>query len=291
LQVINKLILGTVQLGIPYGINNSSGKPDLDQSNSILKLAEVSGITTLDTANAYGSAISIIGKYHEENNFLFKVVSKFHSSASNLETSIKLELASLNILQFEAYLFHSFSDFENASIETINVLLKLKEQALIKSIGVSVYDNAQFNAAINTSYLDIIQLPYNLLDNNFQRGELISKAKDLNKEIHIRSIFLQGLFFMEVSKIPNKMQKLIPYLNQIEEIALSEGISKYELALRYVFQNANIDKVLIGIDSVEQLKLNLNVLENPNLLDKSILARVNSIKVVETNLLNPVNWK
>ena len=99
--MIDKLILGTVQLGIPYGINNTIGKPDLSQVKAILNLAKEKGIQTLDTAKAYGNASELIGNYQKEFNFFFKVISKFHIGNSKLEENCISELKALNIKQFE----------------------------------------------------------------------------------------------------------------------------------------------------------------------------------------------
>ena len=288
--MINKLILGTVQLGIPYGINNLIGKPDSQQANLILKLAKESGITTLDTAKAYGNAMQVIGDYHRSSAFNFKVISKFHSGNPNFEEDINTELAILGIKQFEAYLFHSFTDFENVKPETIKKLTILKQQAIIKKIGVSVYGNEQFEKAIQNDSIDVIQLPFNLLDNTYQRGELMKQAKNNGKELHVRSVFLQGLFFMNEKEIPEKLKPLSLHLKTIHEMAHSHGLTLHELALNYVIQNVLIDKVLIGVDSVDQLILNISAVEKANTISKEVINKIDNLKIKEINLLNPVNW-
>ncbi len=288
--MIDKLILGTVQLGIPYGINNTIGKPDLSQVKAILNLAKEKGIQTLDTAKAYGNASELIGNYQKEFNFFFKVISKFHIGNSKLEENCISELKALNIKQFEAYLFHSFYDFETASLEIINSLKHLKKTGLINKIGVSIYGNDQFEKAIDSEYIDIIQLPYNLLDNDYQRGRLIQKAKHNGKELHVRSVFLQGLFFMNLKTIPKNIEKLRPYLEKINNVALSEKLTQQELALFYVLKNPLIDKVLIGVDSFEHLQSNILALEKIKYVQEELIAKINNIKVIETDLLNPVNW-
>ncbi|MCW3111119.1 MAG: uncharacterized protein JWQ09_5625 [Segetibacter sp.] len=288
--MIDKLILGTVQLGIPYGINNSTGQPGVSQAMEILDFAKLVGITTLDTAKAYGNAIEIIGAYHKKSGSRFKIINKFHAEKENLEKEIRKELNVLGSDHFEAYLFHSFSDFENASTHTLNTISKLKQENIILKIGVSVYGNDQFEKAIQSSFIDVIQLPYNLLDNDSQRGNLIAEAKHKGKELHVRSVFLQGLFFMEADRIPVKIEKLKPYLEQVRKIAESESLTVHELALGYVLQNNSINKVLIGVDSLAHLKMNVKAVEKIRNSSLVLLQKINALHVKETDLLSPVNW-
>ena len=61
---MNKIILGTVQMGLPYGVNNSLGKVSVNDSISILDKAHDSGVRILDTAKVYGDAHKVIGEFH-----------------------------------------------------------------------------------------------------------------------------------------------------------------------------------------------------------------------------------
>ena len=77
--MISKLILGTVQFGLNYGIANSEGKPDLNKVRAILRCAADHGIRILDTAAAYGDSETVIGTVFAEDSALknhFQVVSK-----------------------------------------------------------------------------------------------------------------------------------------------------------------------------------------------------------------------
>lgn len=289
--MIEKLILGTVQLGVPYGINNNKGKPLVEVAERILSKAEESGIETLDTARAYGNAMEIIGNYHLSNKYRFKIINKFHSNNDDLELTINNELENLNIERFEAYLFHSFADFERITSQTIITILELKRKKLILKIGVSVYGNDQLEKAIESDLVDVIQLPYNLLDNEYQRGKLIRLAKSRGKEIHVRSIFLQGLFFMKESSIPSKISPLMTYLKKLNDIANTEDLSLHQLALSYVFFKKYIDKILIGVETVEQLIVNIEMIYNLKKINLESIKKIDNINVIETDLLSPINWK
>lgn len=286
---MNKIILGTVQFGLNYGINNHKGKPSETDTFSILDVAYRRGVRKLDTADIYGNAIDVIGKYHK-NHSKFKILNKFSFSDNNRDIvgKVRSSLKTLRIDSFDTYSYHSFDDFMTNDNST-DKLVKLKKEKLIKKIGISVYTNQEFDRAINSEILDVIQIPYNILDNENKKEDLIIKAKLKGKEIHARSIFLQGLFFVKEKDIISKLRPLLPYLKKIRSFSNKENMSISELSLMYVVSNPNIDGVLIGVDSVQQLNNNLDCISYRKV--ESIKKFVKTLDVRDVELLNPVNWK
>lgn len=282
-----KIILGTVQLGLNYGINNSIGKPVAKQAIKILDIARDQGIRLLDTAEAYGDAISIIADYHKSSKQIFEIISKFKFSAGmNLLKSASNAIARLKTESLFAYLLHD-ADKISAN-ETADQFNELKQKQIVKYNGVSIYTNEQFEEAINAPYIDLIQLPYNVLDNDNLRGELIKKAKKNGKIIHTRSVFLQGLIFMKASQLPQKLRPLNNYLEEIDTLCKKYKINQTSLALNYVLKNKSVDGVLIGVDSPEQLYSNIAVLNDQ--LPAELFDSVDALHVKEISLLNPANW-
>jgi aryl-alcohol dehydrogenase-like predicted oxidoreductase len=287
-----KIVLGTVQFGLNYGINNTTGKPNREKVFDILDYAWSKGIDTLDTAVHYGDAIAVIGAYHSQSTHRFKVISKFQENRDlDLKKSVQTSLDTLQIEQLEGLLCHSF-DFFTTNLAIRRELQFLKKIGVVKKIGVSIYSKEQLAFLIEQHFLyavDIIQLPYNLLDNAAQKGQLIAKAKEIGIEIHTRSVFLQGLFFRPLHTLPQKIQALSPYLKDLHKITQDSELPMHQLALSYALANENIEKVLIGVDSIEQLQSNLETSKNYP-LQQNTLASLDRIKVKELNLLQPVNW-
>jgi uncharacterized protein len=283
---VAKIILGTVQFGLNYGINNAIGKPTVQQIFEILSLAKSENIDILDTAEDYGDAIQIIGQYHAANP-PFKIISKFNNTTNvSVEEIVTNSLTKLNIKALDALLFHRFSDFLNN--QNFAEMQALKVKKLVNKIGVSVYTNSQFEIAIDNPAIDIIQLPFNLLDNYSQRGTLLKLAKKKNKEIHIRSVFLQGLFFKDRNSFSEKLKPLLPYLNTIEKILQETEITISQLALQYALSIKEIDYVLVGVDNKEQLAKNIS--DTNVKINTKIFEQINQIEVLEKELLLPINW-
>lgn len=283
---VNKLILGTVQIGIPYGISNEGGQVSMEESHAILRTAHLNGIRLLDTAEVYGNAHEVIGNFHRNNpEMKFQVITKLpHEINGKIDLKLETYLQELDVLELEALLFHNYDSYRSHS----KALKELKSNKLAKAIGVSIYTNQELNSVMNDPLVDIIQLPFNLLDNYALRGNLLEKAKAFGKIIHTRSAYLQGLFFQSVDAEKKIVQALKPELMRINEIAKSYKLPLQELALTYCLQQSCIDNVLIGVDSEEQLLANLN--SSQLKLSTKILDELNVIQVQDVNLLNPSLW-
>ncbi|MDO5978854.1 aldo/keto reductase [Flavivirga spongiicola] len=288
----SKLILGTVQFGLDYGINNNKGKPSESIIKEILDIAYEKGIQYLDTAEAYGNSQERIGTYHRKSLNKFNIITKFSSSVKELSDDIETRvLENTKILGVEnlyCYMFHSFKDFNFFFEKYQKDLISLKNRKIIRKIGVSIYTNDELEKVLNFDNIDLIQLPFNLFDNNKLRGEVIRRAKVKGIEIHTRSVFLQGLFFKGKENLQGNLIDLKPYVENIENLSKNNHISINDLALNYACNNENIDKVLIGVDDVNQLKMNLDSVNK--LIDQKVFTEIDKIEVKEKKLLNPSNW-
>ena len=287
----SKLILGTVQFGLHYGVNNTTGKPSKENIKSILDSAYNSGIQLLDTAEAYGDSQNTIGEYHNNSTNKFNVITKFSSNTEgfslNIIERVYNNLKILDVDKLYCYMFHSFDDFNKYFEKYRKDLLTLKRDGIINNIGVSLYSNDELESVLKFNEITLVQLPFNLLDNNNKRGNIIKKAKAKGIEIHTRSAFLQGLFFKNTSEFTVKIKPLEPYLNLLNDLC-DEDYKMNDLALNYVCNQKNIDKVLIGVDNVHQLES--NILSEKKNIKKELTNNIEVIDVKETKLLNPSNW-
>jgi aryl-alcohol dehydrogenase-like predicted oxidoreductase len=291
-----KLVLGTVQLGMRYGVNNSSGQPSAEEAFGILRAAGAWGITTLDTADAYGTALELIGEFHQhEQNAIatfappFRIITKFHGDhAVNLLEKASHTLSALHITSLYCYQFHRFSDVQ-AFPHLHEQLADLKAQGIIERVGVSVYTNDELAAAAALPMIDVIQFPFNALDNMTQRGESMRRAKDAGKELHTRSVFLQGLFFKPPSTFPAHLSALAPAVERLQNLAESRNFDVQTLALNYALHNPLIDAVLFGVETALQLAQTLDAVQPT--WDNTLSAEIEAIVVDAPHLLNPVHWQ
>ncbi len=285
----SKIILGTVQLGLPYGVNNTQGQPSTKEAFRILNLAASHGVTHLDTAAAYGTSEAVIGQYHQQQGSTpFSIITKFHfNKDEHTGEKVRKALEHLAVPQVDILLFHSYADFKN-NPEVMTCLLEQKEIGAINKIGVSVYENAEVEDLLNYEEVEVIQLPFNLIDNEARRGGILREAKQLGKVIHTRSTFLQGLFFKTANTLPKKLMPLTPHLEEIKWMADMHGVSMATLALQYVVSKPYIDGVLIGVETEAQLLTNMNALTEE--ISKDLFRKIDQVHISRADLLNPSNW-
>lgn len=275
---MNKLVLGTVQFGLQYGVN-SSGRPNKDSVKNIIDAASKMDIITLDTSSAYGNAEAILGECMSPVQG-FRVISKYPKGNVPINEMFRASLCRMNINHMYGYLLHHFDVFkENNRIW--DEFIDLRSSGLVKKIGFSLYSPEELEYILkkNISF-DLLQVPYNIFDKKF--GPYMKNLHDDGVEIHVRSTFLQGLFFKDRDTLSQKMMPLKKYLVKLDEYSKELGLSISEIALNHNLQNPYIDGVLIGVDNVSQLQENIS-----SITDKNIDIQ---IEVGEQELLNPVNW-
>lgn len=286
----SKLILGTVQFGMNYGINNHEGKPSFEKMKNILDLAKLKGINLLDTAEAYGDSQNRIGEYHNTCSDKFNIITKFSPNrldlSKNIKKRINQNLVNLNVKYLYSYMFHSFEDYKKYFSLFKKDLIWLKKNKKIKKIGVSLHSNAEITEVLLNDHIDLIQLPFNLFDNSNHRQDILLKAKSNGVEIHTRSVFLQGLFFKDPNKISGNLIDFKRHLTKLYKLVNLEKMN--DLALNYVCSKDYVDGVLFGVDSVEQLKSNIDSYEANTTL--SMINEVDKIHIKNKSLLNPANW-
>ena len=282
----NKLIIGTVQFGTNYGINNSMGQVPIEEVSIILDLAYNQGIRTLDTSSAYGSSEVVLGKALKNRDMNFNIVSKYPKSEASVYDTFQNSLDNLGVNSLYGYLVHHF-EFYQKYPEIFKEMTDLKNEGKIQKVGFSLYNVQQLQYLFDHDVkFDILQFPYNIFDRQFE--PYMSQLADMNVEIHTRSAFLQGLFFKDTKTLPEKLVPLKKYLVTLHDYCYDADITIEQLSLGYVLANENVKGALIGVDSHHQLEKNLKVASYQ--LSQSDLNYIKSIDIKEKYLLNPVNW-
>ena len=296
----NKLVLGTAQFGLDYGIANKIGKPEENKAFEIIKYAVENGINYFDTAYSYGNSEIIIGRFlnfHKNYKNKIKIITKMPSlkkeklDEKNINNRFFESLRRLEQESLYCYMIHDFKDIENNCDEIGKVFLKLKENNYIKKIGVSIYEPYQLEFLVKYFDFDLIQLPISIFDQRFITNKSLQRLKRKNIEVYARSIFLQGLLFLEENTLSPKMNKFKDHILRLKKISLKYNLSKEEIALLFVNTINEIDKIIIGVEKISQLQRNVKILgksENFNKIKTLINFEYFSIK--DTNIIDPRKW-
>lgn len=280
-----KIALGTVQWGLDYGIANTHGIPSDEVLNSIFALANKAGINMFDTAAQYGEAEKRVGQF---SNLEHKIVTKIGNFSTNKCLNQQLD-NSFNHLQREniyGCLFHNVDELIN-NTDLWRELLVYKEEGRINKIGYSLYEPQELFDLLEAGlHPDIVQLPFSILDRKFEPYFDLLKKKGV--EIHVRSVFLQGLYFKNPEQLSNKLSILKSVLSELQNISKQNNLDISELCLDFIRQNCKIDYAVIGVESEDQLR-EVSQVKNCNLNWGIILETLDSYNI-KKELLNPSNW-
>lgn len=288
---VPRLILGTAQFGMSYGIANSKGKINFDQAVMMLEVARTAGIDTLDTAISYGDAESILGRIGVSN---FRLVSKLPGLPKPISavddwvfSQTKSSLDRLGLSRLDCLLLHAPDDlFGSYGAELLGGILRVQDAGLVEKIGVSVYSPDQLETLLNKFSFQVVQIPANIFDRRFSETGWLSRLANAGIEVHARSIFLQGLLLMPADLIPNKfgpnsdhIKKWLTWLSRE-----AYGVSPVQACLAHVASYQEIDRLVVGADSLIQLKEILTASQSHPLRAPDYLA------TDEIFLINPFLW-
>jgi aryl-alcohol dehydrogenase-like predicted oxidoreductase len=260
---MDRLVLGTAQLGMHYGIANKFGSPSQDEIENLLKSAKEKGVKYLDTAQGYGEAESILGYFNEKLNLAnyFKIITKVRVS-ENIINDLDRSLANLKQNKLYLCLFHEENVLEQCDRTFCEKLANIKSSGKVDGFGVSVYSPDSALKALDIDVIDAIQVPFNILDQRLIKNGFFEKANSLSKEIYIRSIYLQGILLMHKSDIPAKYDFILPYLDWMNELSSSIGLSKQEILLQYVKYKCPKAKLVLGSETLEQFLNNVTIMQH-----------------------------
>ena len=294
-----KLIIGTAQLGLDYGRTNTKGKPSADSAREMIKYATDHGVRTFDTARGYGDAEQLLS-YARECSRDVVVVTKLgkldHEGLSGTEIengvreSVRLSCESLGVPVLQVLLLHSYEAYKNGDVW--NTLLKLRKEGTISKLGVSVYDVAEGIDVLGDSDVQHMQLPVNIIDrqwNSVGFNDLIAGREDV--VIHARSIFLQGILLGDCEFWPEECDAGL-HVERLEELMVRFGFSsKAELCLSYVKSLSWVDGIVIGAETMEQLRENIGSFKRVQLLESDAIREVEKAFIgVPKSVTDPRLW-
>lgn len=289
---ISKLGLGTVQFGLDYGIANEQGKPNVEESIKIINFAFDKGINCFDTSTNYGNAQEILGKSLVNKTDTF-ILSKIKSNIfiNNLRNSFDSILKELKINKLNVLFLHDCEILDSWEESYSYKISKLKDTRKLDYFGVSIYTNEEFNYAIRNKDIEVIQVPFNIFDQRAINNGWIKKAEDSGKLLIIRSVFLQGLFFMNQKKIPKNLEIAMPYIKLLDEYSNKLNLKKSELALNYVDSLVENSPILFGCNSLNRAKETIGTFESLKKMDKTILENLRiEFSNISDKIYDPRKW-
>ncbi len=298
-QDLSALMLGTVQFGLPYGVANQHGQPEYRDVLKIIEAAIEGGINCFDTASMYGTSEEVLGRAVRELGVLEEVMIVTKARTFTAEERNDPDVAGpaivegversrrrLGLDRLPLVLVHDERD-----ARYLDVLVGLKERGWIEHVGVSC-DNPPHGAGrfVRDERVEAMQIPANLFDLRHRRAGSFDNAADQGKAVFVRSVFLQGLLTMPERRIPDDLAGIVPTRRALQQLAETHDMPLAELAVRYTLSLRGVTCVILGVDTADQLRENLRMIEQGP-LPADLLAEAESlVPALDEYLVTPKQW-
>jgi aryl-alcohol dehydrogenase-like predicted oxidoreductase len=291
-----RLGLGTVQFGLNYGVSNTNGKTETSEVVRILEYAASVGLDVLDTAALYGESEKVLGLCITagKNFSVITKTPKFSNGNITRDDVMTLEntfIQSLNKLQVKSVyglLLHNTDDLLKPNGALLwGKMTELKNQGLTAKVGISVYTGEQIEQALERFPVEIVQVPFNILDQRLLKDGLLQRVANAGIEVHSRSTFMQGLLLMPVDKIPPYFAPIYPLLKRYHEYIGTLGLSCLEAALAFVLAHREIDKVIVGVTKLQELRQIVQATKKSGI----DIENFRQFSCSDERFINPSRWK
>jgi aryl-alcohol dehydrogenase-like predicted oxidoreductase len=286
--VTSQLALGAVQFGMAYGIANEAGQIGAEETRRIVTCARSSGFDTLDTAIAYGDSEQRLGDIGVSE---WRVVTKLPPLPNGerdirrwVLDSIRGSLQRLRVDRLAGLLLHRSADLADSDAILYAALLETKQRGLVEKIGISIYDPSELEV-MSRFRLDLVQAPFNVLDRRLTSSGWLSRLQDNGVEVHARSVFLQGLLLMPPKRRPATFDRWSSLWRRWDDWLLTAGYTALDASLGFVLATSGIDRVIVGVDSIAQLR---QVVAASNTIVRSV---PDDLSTTDLELISPNLWR
>lgn len=286
---VRRVALGTVQFGRKYGVANVDGQVSREQAAAILAYAATRGLDTLDTAIAYGDSEQRLGEIGVDQWRVISKLPRLPMEARDVERwaidHLEGALRRLRIPACYALMVHHAPDLGGSHGRSLyRALSRLKREGLVEKIGVSVYGPEDLEHLVERFSLDIVQAPFNVIDRRLWSSGWLQRLVSSGTEVHVRSVFLQGLLVMDASKRPEKFNRWRRLLDSWDAWLREQRVNPVHACLAFALSLPAISRVVVGVDSLAQLREVLDFsAEGPAVPPASVMSD-------DADLINPSHW-
>lgn len=270
------MTLGTVQLGLNYGIANDAGKPSRELSFSILRTALEGGVNTLDTARAYGDSENVIGAFLKQwegpfPHIVTKIPKLQGQTPKELEqfvtASVEQSLQRLGVSRVDAVMLHGAQDPAIHGKACADAMAELIRHGYTQQVGVSVYTARDIQGMLPYDVFSVTQVPMSIFDQRLIAEGWIQKLQQRDYRVFVRSVFLQGQFFLDPDAItdPILLKHAEPKLRLLQRIAAQADMTVAQLAIAFIRDCPGVTSLVLGADTPQQVEHNIAYFDTPPL--------------------------
>jgi 1-deoxyxylulose-5-phosphate synthase len=301
---VSELSFGTVALGLPYGIGITKESDMLpeDQAVALLRASLDRGINFYDTARFYGKSENLISEAFAACRDKAVICTKpaplydpysgqaLPSSAeikTKLETSLTQSLSTLQTDYLDVYMSHSGTKEVIENDTVIDFFRQLKKKGIIRATGVSVYTLEQSMLAIECGLWDVIELPFNMMDQTQLPALDLAEPKGIG--IVVRSVLFKGILTDRGNSLHHELKSVQEHRRKYEQLLNDKVRTLSGLATKFVLSCKGVSSVLVGIDKLRYLEQAIAVADG-KYLDEETLVKAKKLAYPDPEFLNLSMW-
>ncbi|RAV22383.1 aldo/keto reductase [Paenibacillus contaminans] len=302
--VPSKLTLGTVQLGMPYGIHNRNGMPSEESSFELLREAWDGGVLSYDTASAYGQSETLLGRFFEDKRPLIITKISMHPEAGatpewierDMREKIESSLERLRVSSLPVLMLHNTDVMEHYGEPITAAFRTMVREGLIGKAGISISHNTQEEYAMMWNYLkdetyEAIQIPMNVLDHRPIRNGCLGMLSEAGKTVFVRSVFLQGLIYMNAEDLPDNLLEARGPIAALRELSERYAFPLAQLAVSFIRDMPGVHSLIVGAETKEQVRENMALIGGPPIPDRLRAEIMELFRDVPERVITPNRWK
>jgi aryl-alcohol dehydrogenase-like predicted oxidoreductase len=286
----SRLALGTVQFGTSYGIANTHGQVSREETTLILGHAWSAGMDTLDTAIGYGESEQRLGEAGVKQ---WQIISKLPEIpqactdvASWVRDSVLDSIGRLGVPRLRGLLLHRSQQLLGPQGEALyKALVAIREEGKVEKIGISIYSPDELDALWPHYSFDLVQAPFNILDRRLVASGWLARLHQAGAEVHIRSVFLQGLLLMDAVNRPEKFNRWQPLWDEWHGWLIDHESTPLQACLGFAQSQPEISRIVIGVDSLQHLKEIITVSH------QNSIAFPENLECKDKALIYPAGWE
>lgn len=297
---ISSFSLGTVQLGLKYGLGTDNEKPSLENAFALLDKAAELGVNTWDTANNYGDSETVIGKWLRERpntprpNIITKIGPCNRESPEAMYRDIMEQtqgcLKTLGLEQLDMLMVHNVEDYETYPDLVEKTFQKLKDEGLIRHTGISLYSHHDYHHFAKTSF-EAVQIPLNVFDWSRIDDGSVAALADAGKTIFVRSVYLQGLVFLKPEQVEDRMIFCTPYLQKYLDLCQELQMEPAQLAISFAISVPGISSLVLGCQNDRLVQSNWELMEKAAQLTPEQMAKLHdAFAEIDPRVVDPKRW-
>jgi len=289
------LALGTAQFGLSYGLSKAATPVPPADIAAILAEAWAGGIRHLDTAAAYGDSERRIGEQSRPEH-PFSIITKIlpigrdviaGSDVAQAIGRFKMSLRHLGTKRVDTLLVHNAGDLlAEGGVDLHAALADLVSAGRVGRLGVSVYTPEMLDKVLDRFDLGVVQLPLNVFDQRFLARGRLSELAANGIEIHVRSVFLQGLLLRSDDTVPSHLKSAAEALSRFRARATQAGMTPQLAALSFAANVPGVARLVVGVDRLDAMRVNLAAFD----LAKKSGFDATDLALADTSIIDPRQW-